>query len=231
MGTETRDAAVIWRRRARRAQVSAALAAAALTVALAQQPVHGAFTATAGSTGNQATTATTFCATPSNATVTADADSFIDQANPTASSGGTATFLVVTPQAGAVRRTLVRFPMPPIPNRCTVTAATVRIFAESQTAGRTLGVYRADPTVTPWTEAALSWNTQPAALNPAVPAVMPNSDQYVQWTVTDLVKDIYALGNNGFVVRDQDETGPGAWQQFASRSAVGSEPRLQVFWG
>ncbi|WP_168714312.1 DNRLRE domain-containing protein, partial [Streptomyces sp. A1136] len=97
-------------------------------------------------------------------------------------------------------------------------------------AGRTLGAYRADPNVAAWTEAALNWNNQPAALVPAATAVMPATDQYVSWTVTSQVKDLYTLGNNGFVVRDQDETGTGAWQQFNSRAVATNKPQLYVAW-
>jgi hypothetical protein len=208
------------------------VAAVGLTVVLAQKPVSGAFTGTTGSTGNQASTAATFCAVPSNGTVTATADSVVDQGSPTSAAGGSATFLVVTPQSGAARRIFVRFdPLPSIPSGCTVTTATLQIFAESQVAGRTLGAYRVDPGGTAWTEAGLTWNTQPTALTPAATAVMPNSDQYVSWTVTSQVKDLYSLGNNGFVVRDQDETGGGAWQQFNSRSVASNKPQLYVAWG
>ena len=210
------------------------MAATVLTVTLAQQPVHGAFTALTGSTGNRATTATTFCATPSSGTVTATADSYVDQASAANTSGGAAPFLVVTPQAGSARRIFVRFdPLPTVPSRCTVTSATLQIFAESQVAGRTLEAYRADPTVL-WTEAGLNWSNQPIGLGTAVPVVMPNTDQYINWTVTDHVKAIYALGsggNNGFMVRDQTETGGGAWQQFNSRDAFSNKPQLTVTWG
>jgi hypothetical protein len=211
--------------------VAAVLAAVGLTVSLAQQPVRGAFNGSTSDTGNQITTATSFCTSPGTTTITADADSFVDQANPTAFSGGTATFLIVTPQAGAVRRTFVRFPtLPTIPASCALTTATLRIFSESQTAGRTLGAYRADPTAPQWTEAALTWNNQPAAVGTPATAVMPNTDQYVVWTVTTLVRDMYSAGDNGFAVRDQDETGGGAWQQFNSRTVATNKPQLVVAW-
>jgi hypothetical protein len=216
----------------RRVQVAAGLVAVGLVLALAQQPVRGAFNGSTGSTGSQASTATTFCTTPSNATVTAVADSYVDQGSPTSVGGGSDTYLVVNAQAGDARRVYVRFdPMPTIPSGCTVSTATLRLFSESQVAGRTLGAYRADPSVATWTEAALNWNNKPAALGTAATAVVPNSDQYMSWTVTTLARDIYALGNNGFVVRDQDETGGGAWQQFNSRSVASNKPQLYVAWG
>jgi len=41
---------------------------------------------------------------------------------------------------------------------------------------------------------------------------------------------MYSAGSNGFVVRDQDETGPGAWQQFNSRAVATNKPVLVVAW-
>ena len=211
--------------------MGAAAAAVALTAGLAQAPVNAAFIRTTDSAGNQATTASSFCTTPGNTTVTVTADSFVDQGSATSASGGTATYLVVTSQSGAARRMFVRVdPMPTIPSRCTVSTATLQIWADSQIAGRTLGAYRADPGGAAWTEAGLTWNNQPSALGTAATVVMPNTDQYVSWTVTQLVKDIYSLGNNGFLVRDQDETGPGAWQQFNSRAVATNKPQLYIAW-
>jgi hypothetical protein len=212
--------------------VALAVAAVGLTVVLAERPVHGAFNGRTDSTTSSAGTATSFCTTPGNTTITVTADSFVDQGSPTSASGGSATYLVVTPQAGSARRILVRFaPMPTVPSGCTVSAATLQIWADSQVAGRTLGAYRADPSAASWTEAGLTWNNQPVALGTAATVVMPNTDQYLSWNVTPLVKDIYTSGNNGFVVRDQDETGPGAWQQFNSRAVATNKPQLYVAWG
>lgn len=215
----------------RRLQLVVVLAAIGLVPALAQQPVRGAFNGTTGTTGSQASTAASFCASPGSSTVTATADSYVDQGSAASASGGTATYLVVTSQFGSARRTFVRFDtMPTVPSRCTVTGATLQVWADSQIAGRTLAAYRANPSAT-WTEAGLTWTNQPSGLGTPVPVVMPNTDQYIVWTVTDHVKSIYALGNNGFMIRDQDETGGGAWQQFNSRDAFSNKPQLTVTWG
>lgn len=207
------------------------VATVGLVLALAQQPVDGAFNGSTSSSGNAIGTATTFCTSPGSATVTADADSYVDQGSQSSTAGGTATYLVVTSQGGSARRIFVGFPMPTVPSRCTVTSATLQIWASSQIAGRTLGACRADPGAVAWTEAGLSWANQPMHVGTPATVVMPNVDQYVEWTVTDLVRDVYALGDNGFVVRDQDETGGGAWQQFHSRSVATNQPQLHVAWG
>jgi len=202
--------------------------AGVLTVALAQESVLAGFVGVTGSSANKVTAAASFCTTPGNETKTATADSFVQQGSPSSVSGGSATYLVVTPQAGAAHRMYLRFDLPNVPARCDVSGATLEVYAESQVAGRTLGAYRVAPTPV-WTEATLNWTNKPLGVSPAQTVVMPNTDQYVSWTVTSLVQDMYALGNNGFVVQDQDETGPGAWQQFRSRS-MASPPLLKVFW-
>jgi large repetitive protein len=208
--------------------------AVGLVLALAQQPVQGAFNGSTANTGNGMTTAPTFCTTPGSGTVTATADSSVNQANSTSVGGGVDTYVVVTSQFGSARRVYVRFdPMPNVPSRCSVTSATLQLWADSQVSGRTLEAYRADPTVL-WTEAGLHWDNKPAGLGTPVPVLMPNGDQYINWIVTDHVKAIYALGtggNNGFMVRDQAETGGGAWQQFNSRDAFSNKPQLTVTWG
>ena len=205
--------------------------AVGLVLALAQQPVRGAFNGSTSATGNQATTASTFCTTPSSGTVTAVADSYVDQGSPTSTGGGSDNFVVVSSQTGSAQRVYVRFsPLPVVPSRCTVATATLRLFAETQVVGRTLGVYAADPNVAVWTEAGLNWNNKPAALGTAAStAVMPSGDQYVSWSVTEIAKDMYAGANNGFVVRDENETGS-AWQQFNSRDAFSNKPQLTVTW-
>ena len=211
--------------------MAAGLATVALILALAQQPVRGAFNGTTNATGSQVSTASTFCTVPGNSSATAVADSYVDQGNQSSTGGGSDSFIVVSGQSGSAKRIYVRFdPMPVVPSRCTVLTATLRLFSESQVAGRTLGAYRADPNVATWTEAALNWTNKPAALGTPATAVTPSSDQYMQWTVTALAKDIYALGNNGFVVRDQDETSA-AWQQFNSRSVASNKPQLYVTYG
>src|SRR5918997_1865037 len=69
-------------------RVLVAAAAVALTVALAQQPVLGAFTAVAGSTGNTVGAAAQFCATPSSTSLNAVADSWATESVPASTQGG-----------------------------------------------------------------------------------------------------------------------------------------------
>jgi hypothetical protein len=219
-----------WRRRVRRAQVAVAAAVVVLIPTLAQQPVQSAFNGSTGSAGNQVTTATTFCTTPGSATVNASADSTVNQAAPNAVAGGDDYMIVASLGPANNHRTFVRFGLPVIPAGCTVTAATLRLFTDGADAGRTLGVYRADPVPPLWTEAGLNWNNQPATAGTPATAVTVATIGYLSWTVTALVPSLYSGANNGFVVKDQTEGGSGPWQQYFARHKA-NPPKLDVSWG
>jgi hypothetical protein len=220
-----------WRRGARRAQVAVVAAAVVLIPALAQQPVRGAFNGSTSSTGSQVTTATTFCSTPGSATVDATADSTVDQAIPTSASGGDDYYMIVVTQGpSSNRRSFIRFAMPVFSSRCTVTAATLRLYTDGADAGQTLGVYRADPTAPLWTEIGLTWNNQPVGVGTPATTLTTATSGFVSWTVTQLVRDLYTGPNNGFVIRDQAENGNGPWQQYFARQTA-NPPKLTVTWG
>ena len=120
--------------------------------------------------------------------------------------------------------------MDQVPSGCDVTLATLRLYADGVTAGRTLVVQRADPAAPLWTEASLSWADQPVAVGAESSAVLTSGSGYKSWTVTDPVRELYAASNNGFVVRDQTEGGAGAWQQFHARHLT-YPATLRVVWG
>jgi large repetitive protein len=223
---------VAGRRVSRRLGAAATVVAAvAVTVALAQHPVNGAFTGVSGSTSNQVTAATNFCTTPGSTTVNATEDSTVDQALPTSASGGDDYYMIVVTQGPAsTRRSFVRFAMPAIPSRCDVTSATLRLYTDGADAGQTLGVYRADPAAPLWTEAGLTWNNQPAGVGTPATTVTVATMGYLSWTVTTLVRDLYTGANNGFVIRDQAENGSGPWQQYFARQTP-NPPKLDITWG
>jgi hypothetical protein len=219
---------VFWARAPRRAQVTAALAAVGLTLALAQQPVRGTFTGSTDSTGSQVGTAPCF---PGSATVNALADSTVNQNAPNASAGADPYMIVASLGPSNNRRAFVRFGMPAISPRCSVTAATLRLYTDGADAGRTLGVYQVNPLASLWTEAGLTWNNQPGTVGDAATTVTVETNGYLSWPVTGQVRGLYTAGaNNGFLVRDQAENGPGPWQQYFTRLTA-NPPKLDVSWG
>jgi hypothetical protein len=215
-----------WSRGARRLQFGAALAAVGLTLALAQQPVRGAFNGSANTTASQASTAATFCTTPGSSTVTATADSWANQSNVSSTAGGTEYYVYVNSQTGAARRAFVKFDLPSFSSRCSVTSATLRLYTDSGASNRLLHVYRA---TAGWTEAALNWSNQPGTGSSVATATVNAQNVYISWNVTTLVREIYAATDYGFVVRDPVETQSG-WNQFIARQGT-SPPKLDVTWG
>ena len=165
-------------------------------------------------------------------TVVASTDAWIDEANPTVNNGGTNPLNVQSRNANRNRRALVRFTLPSTPVGCTVTAATLRLYANSSTAGRTIDVYRASAA---WNEGTVTWNTRPGTTGTAVGSASLGVAGWQQWTVTTHVIAQYTT-NNGFVIRDSTESeNPGQLQQvYRSREAGGTpnnRPELIVTFG
>ncbi len=158
----------------------------------------------------------------------ATADALINQATPD-SNGGASHYLYVTPKAGGNNRALLRFQLPDVPVGCAVSSATLELYDDPPTTGRTIEVYRADPAV-PWTESGVTWNVQPPTAGTPATSSPPSSPGYQMWTVTDQVRLLYSAGNNGFVVKDRNEGDDDYKQTYLSRAGW-SPPRLTVTWG
>jgi hypothetical protein len=125
------------------------------------------------------------------------------------------------------RRSLVRFTLPAIPNRCTVTSATLRLWVTTATAGRTYQAFRA---ASAWVETTVTWNTQPATTGPAATVVTTAATGWLQWTVTTQVQAMYPT-NNGFLVRDLNETNtPTVTNTFSTREGA-NDPQLVITFG
>lgn len=207
-----------------------AVAALGFTVALAQQPVQGAFTAVSGSSGNTVGAATQFCSTPGPVSLTAVEDTWANEQNPTWTGGGDDYYNMVGSQSGADHRLFVRFSLPSVPAGCVLASATLRLYTDGPDAGRTLGVYRGDPADPLWTETTLSWNSQPEHIGTPATRLTVSTNGYLSWTVTTLTKEIYASTDNGFVVRDQAEDNPTGYQQQYIARQGGFPPKLDLVW-
>jgi hypothetical protein len=207
--------------------------AAAFTVLLAQHTTTAAFTAQTGNAANSATTAASFCATPGSSTVAASADTTGYQQNPT-TIYGTSGDIGAGSATGANGRVLVRFALPALGTHCVVTAATLRLYAHTPQAGRTVDAYRVDPTAPAWSEASTNWNNQPATTGAGVGVASLASAGWQQWTVTSMVTSMYAGTNSGFLLRDRVEDSATAyWQLYASRenATTANRPQLVLTWG
>ena len=164
------------------------------------------------------------CSAPGTTTVTSDADTFVDEAQPTVNHGTRGTMYINSEKPVANRRALVRFPLPAVPAGCTVTQASMRLGAMSADTARTLEAYRAAAT---WDEATVTWTDQPAVTGVAASAA---AGTYPTFNVLSQVQAMYAGTNTGFVVQDATENagGAGRTQWMGTREGA---PRLLVTLG
>jgi hypothetical protein len=189
----------------------------------------GTFATLAGTTVNGPNSfqaAASFCSAPGSQTVNADIDSWVDQLLPVVNHG-TETALAIRSSLLQNRRTLVRFPLPSIPARCSVTAATLRLFANASQGPRTLQAIRLNGA---WTEGGVTWLNQPPTTGSA--ATSSSGTGWIQWTVTSQVQAMYSGTNQGFLVRDAAEDAvTAASQSYSSREASSNRPELVVTFG
>jgi hypothetical protein len=163
--------------------------------------------------------------TATTITASANADAWIDQ-NSSGNNFGSDSILKVQAKDGNNYRALVRFALPNAPAGCVIQSATLRLYAPSSTAGRTLQVLRINGN---WSEGAVNWNNQPATNGTAVTASSGNG--YREWNVTSIVQLMYSGTNNGFLIRDSANGGGGFEQQFHSREKGSEMPQLVIVFG
>jgi large repetitive protein len=207
------------------------LAAAALALLGAGAIAGTTVSAFAGSTSNAGNTfaaAASFasCSSPGTVTAAANIDSWIDQSSPSSNFGSDQILKVKRETGGKAMRALVRFTLPATPAGCTVTGATLRLWAASAATGQTLQALRLNGS---WTESGVTWSNQPATTGAA--ATTTSVAGWNQWTVTSQVQAMYAGTNNGFLVRFAVETNPVAEMQIHARNKGSEPPELRVTFG
>jgi hypothetical protein len=205
--------------------------AAALTIGLAQNTTTAAFSGQTVDTGNRASTAATFCTTPGTTApplnVALDAAAYEVQPG----NNYSATPIGVGTGATGDAYTYLKFPRAPVPPRCTVTAATLHVYARTPTAPATIDVYRAGG---PW-DNTLTWNSpRPGWAGTAVSTAVSASAGWLQWTVTTLTQELYAGTDYGFLLKDSVDHHPTVtrYQTWESReSDLTKAAYLVVSWG
>jgi hypothetical protein len=161
-------------------------------------------------------------------TLTPDADSWVLEDSPTSNYGGD-TVLKVDSKSGANARALLRFDLASsIPFGCQVVDAELQLYASAFKEGRTLQALSLGEA---WTEADVTWDTQPS-LGAAAPATATSRAGYVEWSVTPQAQAMHSGANHGFLIRDEAEDGTGFDQGFNSREkAPDNPPQLVVTFG
>ena len=219
------------RRRARLWQGAALALAAALTTALTQTTTSAAFTAQTGDGGNQVTASNNFCATAgSTTTLAVTNDTYVSEQTPATVHGGPT--LNVSSGAGLHAHTYLRFTLPALQPHCTITAATLRLYATSSQGPGTIDVHRASTT---WSSATATWGmaSRPAPAGTRVGAPAGGTGWH-QWTVTTLVHELYAGPDHGFLLKDRaDNANPTRATVYESldSATVANRPQLVLTWG
>jgi hypothetical protein len=213
------------RRLGRRRLALTLLGASAATLLLVEA-AWAAFGAQTANEANTITAAADFCPGPQTVNVAASADSWVNQSSPTRNYGNS-TQLEVRARAGRVRRTLINFALPAPPPGCSLTQVTLRLYASTSTAGRTI---EAVPLTGAWTETGVNWNNQPGTGTPV--ASSPSGAGWRSWDVTAAVQNAYASPSTyyGFLLRDSVETSATSRRQvYVSRTgAAANRPVLVV---
>jgi parallel beta-helix repeat protein len=156
--------------------------------------------------------------------VLANSDAWLDQSDPGKNTATDSDLKVLSKGPNQNNRTVIRFPLPAQPDRCVVQSATLRLFAASASAGRTLQALRI---TAPWNENSVTWGNQPATTSPAATAAAAIG--YVEWNVTSQVQAMLASGNHhGFLIRDASENGAALEQKFFSREKGEGRPELVI---
>jgi len=168
------------------------------------------------------------CTSPGTQTASSNADSWVDQQSATNNFGSDSILKVRSLTGSSNMRAYVRFGLPALPSGCTVTLATLRLYAGSAASGRTLNVYEV---ASSWTESGVTWNNQPSETG--VPATAVSGAGWREWTVTSHVQAMYSGSNNGFRIRDSVEGAIGGFeQQFHSKEkAPDNPPELVITFG
>ncbi|MGH2462975.1 MAG: DNRLRE domain-containing protein [Candidatus Limnocylindria bacterium] len=182
------------------------------------------------------TAATRTYGAPVTCTLTAVADSSVDQLLAT-TNFGTSGVLNVSPSAASVERVFVRFDLtacsPAMPADALVQSAQLRLTTASPVLATVTIEMRS--VSASWTEAGVTWNTQPAVAGSVTSSAGVTLGQaagtVISWTATSDVQSFVtgATTNFGFRLSDSAEGAVGGViLSFSSREAASGQPQLVV---
>lgn len=168
------------------------------------------------------------CSLPGTSTVTASADSWIDQSSPANNAGADSVLKVTSKASNQNTRAVVQFSMPSQPSGCSVISATLRLNNQAPFAGRTLQALQISAA---WTENGVTWTNQPITTGSPATTTTTSTAGWMQWTVTTQVQSIYTGTNYGFQISDQTEGFAGGAEQQLKSKEGSNPPELIVTFG
>jgi Disaggregatase related repeat len=173
------------------------------------------------------------------------ADGWINEDSPTTANPGT-DYLRVGGATGVRKRSLVKFSLGQVTEGATVTAATLKLYLDSnQTTGTGTSDYVARRVTEAWTASDATWNRRVAGTNGlwstaggvwagssvAGTTIAGTADGYKSFEVTPMVQSWInnGLDNNGFIVKKDDDTTNRVLRFFSNASGDPNKmPRLEV---
>ena len=203
------------------------LITAFLAILLVATTAAAGFSDGSSSPSNSLTASSRFCTLDPTVTLSASADTFVNSAS-TGTNYGSNAAVEVGPFGVVLslnqRQGLVRFDLPTVPSRCTLTDATLRLFNSNAANGRTINVHRADRA---WQENTVTWGSgRPLATGSAVSATAAAGWQ--TWSVLGHVQAQYAGSNFGFLLSDPNLVLLSQIQNYRSREASQTAERPQL---
>ncbi|MDZ4299902.1 MAG: DNRLRE domain-containing protein, partial [Candidatus Sungbacteria bacterium] len=134
-------------------------------------------------------------------------DSYGEQEHPDDTNGTAGDLRVKSQSGGKNKRAFVRFDFP-FPDGTAIQSAALKMFMDdAPSASRTYAVAR---TLSPWTEASISWNNQPGTSSPMSASAVTGitDDQWLAWDVKDDASAFVAgtATNYGWTVFDAMES-------------------------
>ena len=210
---------------------------AAVSVTIPAGTTDGSHTVYAvGSLGDVASaplTVDTSCSAPGDQVVSASRDSYVDSLQTNTNFGNSSQLLVRSAQVLVLSRqeAVVGFNLPSIPARCTLTAATLRMYATNPASGRTIDVLRLNGS---WTETGVTWNNLPATTGAAVSSASLGSAGFQSWNVLSMTAAMYSGTNDGFLIKDSVDSAVLSVQQvYQSRNGTpdSQDPQLVLTFG
>jgi hypothetical protein len=159
-------------------------------------------------------------------TVQSNADAWVNQGSLSENKGDDSILKVMSKSGNNNLRAFVQFSLPQVPEGCVVQSATLRLYASSSSAGRTLEAWQLAQS---WTETGVTWSNQPATTGSA--ATTASGSDWREWAVAAMVQQMYDTNSNyGFLIRDAAENQDNE-QQFHSREKGENIPELVITFG
>jgi hypothetical protein len=161
-------------------------------------------------------------ASAGSSTVSAAEDSYTSQSNASATHGADTSLSVNAKSANKndERRIYVKFNVTQIPAGATGVGVTLQLYSQQSTS---TGVFTANQVASTWTEAALTWNNQPAK-GAAISSKTGLANGYNSWDVSS-----YVTGNGTWSVV---LTSSATTQRFfnSKENSGGNPPQLALSW-